>query len=231
MLTNSVSSKNAALLRRIGLALAPPAPHLGHKIIWEIAMYKVIGATKTRALRVMWMLEELGQDYDHVPAAPGSDLATEFNPLGKIPALVDGDHCLTDSVAIMQYLADKHGALTAPAGTPQRAHQDAMTLWLVDEMDAILWTFTKQNAILPEDVRVPDITPALHFEWSRSMGVLSQRLQGDFLMGDAITVPDLLAVHCIGWGFGAGFPDPGDKLKAWSKTLRARPAFRAALAR
>ena len=39
-------------------------------------MYKVIGATKTRAMRVMWMLEELGQPYDHLPCAPRSDEAT-----------------------------------------------------------------------------------------------------------------------------------------------------------
>lgn len=77
-------------------------------------MYKVIGATKTRAMRVMWMLEELGQPYDHLPCAPRSDEAKQYNPSGKIPALVDGDDVLTDSVAIMQYLADKHGALTAP---------------------------------------------------------------------------------------------------------------------
>ncbi|MEM6342081.1 MAG: glutathione S-transferase N-terminal domain-containing protein, partial [Pseudomonadota bacterium] len=60
-------------------------------------MYKVIGAVRTRAFRVMWMLEELCQDYEVVPAAPASDEARQFNPLGKIPALVDGDAVLTDS--------------------------------------------------------------------------------------------------------------------------------------
>ena len=54
-------------------------------------MYKVIGATKSRAMRVMWMLEELGQPYEHVPCGPRSDAAKQYNPSGKIPALVDGD--------------------------------------------------------------------------------------------------------------------------------------------
>lgn len=191
-------------------------------------MYKVIGATRSRAFRVMWMLEELGQPYEHIPAGPQTEEAMRYNPLGKIPALVDGDDVMTDSVAIMTYLADKHGKLTARAGTPARAHQDAMTLWLIDEFDALLWTHAKHTRILPEDVRVPAITPGLHFEFSRSVQKLEDMLQGEFLMGDEISVPDLLAVHCLQWAFGAEFPPIGDRLLAWTKTLRSRPPFRAA---
>ncbi|WP_420012344.1 glutathione S-transferase family protein [Tateyamaria sp.] len=195
-------------------------------------MYRAIGTVKSRAFRVLWMLEELGQDYDLIAAAPRSDEARKYNPLGKIPALVDGDGVLTDSVAIMTYLADKHGALTAPAGTPARTQQDAMTLWLIDEMDALLWTAAKHSFALPEAMRVPDIIPALHKEFARNAEGLTKRLgDQEFLMGDAISVPDLLAVHCLGWSFGAGFPALPDPLKAYSKRLRARPAFRAAAAR
>ena len=73
-------------------------------------MYTVIGGTKSRAFRVMWMLEELSQPYALNPAAPRSEEARKYNPSGKIPAIVDGDEVLTDSLAIMTYLADKHGA-------------------------------------------------------------------------------------------------------------------------
>ncbi|MEM8690286.1 MAG: glutathione S-transferase [Pseudomonadota bacterium] len=191
-------------------------------------MYKVIGAVRTRAFRVMWMLEELCQDYEVVPATPASDEARQFNPLGKIPALVDGDAVLTDSVAIMTYLGDKHGTLTAPAGTPDRAQQDALTLWLIDEFDALLWTHAKHTRILPDGVRVPQIEPGLHAEYTRSLAGLEARLTGDFLMGDKITIPDLLATHCLGWGFSAGFPEMSAKVKDYSKRMRARPAFRAA---
>ena len=120
-------------------------------------MYRVIGTAKSRAFRVMWMLKELGQPYEVEPAMPQSDDIRRYNPLGKVPALVDGDAVLTDSVAIMTYLADKHGAMTAPAGTSARARQDAMTLWLVDEMDALLWTAAKHSFVLPEKLRVPEV--------------------------------------------------------------------------
>ncbi len=191
-------------------------------------MYTVIGATKSRAFRVMWMLEELGQPYTQIAAAARSDEAKKYNPLGKIPALMDGDDVLTDSVAIMTYLADKHGALTAPAGTPDRARQDALTFWLIDEFDAILWAAAKHSFIFPEEQRVPQIKDSLKAEFVRSASLLSERLEGPFLMGDKVTVPDLLATHCINWSIGAGFPRVDDKLGAWAKTMRDRPAFSAA---
>lgn len=196
-------------------------------------MYRVIGTVKSRAFRVMWMLEELGQPYEVIPAAPRSDEAREYNPLGKIPALVDGDDVMTDSVAIMTYLADKHGKLTAPAGTAARARQDAMTLWLIDELDASLWTAAKHSFVLPEKMRVPDIKPVLHKEFARNAETFAGLLDaagGAFIMGDDITLPDLLAVHCFGWAFGAEFPAIPDTLKDYTKRLRARPQFRAASA-
>lgn len=193
-------------------------------------MYTVIGGVKTRAFRVIWMLEELGQSYDLVPAAPRSDEALKYNPTGKVPALLDGDEMLTDSVAIMQYLADKHGALTAPAGTPARARQDAMLFWLIDEFDAILWAAAKHSFVFPKEMRVPEIKDSLKAEFARAAAQLSQKLEGPFLMGDDITVPDLLAVHCINWSVGAGFAPVDAPLATWAAGLRKRDAFKAARA-
>jgi len=194
-------------------------------------MYKVIGATRSRTLRVLWMLEELGQPYTHVPVAPRSDEAKAHNPSGKIPALLDGDDTLTDSVAIMTYLADKHGKLTATAGTIARARQDAMTFWLIDEMDAILWSAAKHSAILPEGQRVPAVIASLHAEFSTSAEKLSDALDGDFLIGDSLTVPDILACHCLNWAIGAKFPRTDDKLFRYAKALRERPAYQVAFSR
>jgi glutathione S-transferase len=196
-------------------------------------MYRVIGTVKSRAFRVLWMLEELGQDYELIHADPRSDAARQYNPTGKIPALVDGDDVLTDSVAIMTYLADKHAMLTAPAGTPARARQDAVTLWLIDELDAPLWINAKHSHILPEEQRLAGLKPLLHSEFTHNAETFAGMLDraGEFITGDQITLPDLLAVHCFGWAFGAAFPALPDPLKDYSKRLRARPGFRAAAAR
>ena len=162
---------------------------------------------------------------------PRSDEANKYNPLGKIPVLLDGDEVLTDSVAIMTYLGDKHGQLTAPAGTPARARQDALTFWLIDELDAILWTYAKHAFVFPEDRRVPEIKDSQKAEFERSAALLSTRLEGPFLMGDQMTHADILAVHCLNWSIGAKFPPVDDKLNNWAKTMRDRPAFKAVQAR
>uniref|UniRef100_UPI003563C790 glutathione S-transferase N-terminal domain-containing protein n=1 Tax=Shimia sp. TaxID=1954381 RepID=UPI003563C790 len=83
-------------------------------------MYDVIGSRSSRALRVMWALEELEQPYQVIKAAPRSAEVLALNPSGKVPVLKDGPHVITDSTAILTYLADKHGALTFPAGTVER---------------------------------------------------------------------------------------------------------------
>lgn len=194
-------------------------------------MYRVIGAVKSRAMRVLWALEEIGAPYEHVPAAARSDEAKAFNPTGKIPAFVDGDEVLTDSMAIVTYLADKHGKLTAPSGTIARARQDAMTFWLVDEFDAVLWAAAKHSFVLPEDKRVPAVKDTLKAEFEASAAQLSDWLDGEFLMGDSLTIPDILACHCLNWAIGANFPRTDEKLFNYAKNLRNRPAFQAAASR
>lgn len=190
-------------------------------------MYTVIGATKSRAFRVMWALEEMEEAYIQIDAGPRSEEALKYNALGKIPALIDGEEVLTDSVAIMTYLADKHGKLTAPAGTPARARQDAMTLWLIDEFDAILWSYAKHSFVFPEKLRNPEVKETLKKEFVRSADALAKRMKGPFLMGDEMTIADILAVHCINWSVGANFPRINSDIEQWAKTMRARDAFKA----
>jgi len=190
-------------------------------------MYKVLGTVRSRTFRVLWVLEELGQRYDLQTTPPRSAEIHAVNPLGKIPALIDGTECLTDSVAIMTYLADKHGGLTAPAGTVARARQDAMTFWLIDEFDATLWMAAKHAMILPQEQRVPDIIPALQQDFARNVDIFADRIEGDFVMGDTLTISDILAVHCLNWAIGMDFPQDNAQVNAYAKRLRDRVAFRA----
>lgn len=190
-------------------------------------MYTVIGSVSSRTFRVLWALEEMGLEYHHIAAGPRSAEARAHNPLGKIPVLLDGDDALTDSTAIMTYLADKHGTMTAPAGTVARARQDALTFWLVDEFDAILWFAAKHSFVLPKEHRVPAIKDSLKSEFARSLDHFATRIAGEFVMGDQISIPDILAVHCLNWAIGAKFPVENDVVNAYAKRLRARDAFKA----
>ena len=89
----------------------------------------------SRSQRVLWLLEELGVEYQvkryerdaKTMLAPPELLAV--HPLGKSPVIVDGSITVAESGAIIEYLVDRYGAgrLTPPAGTPQRLRY---TYWL-----------------------------------------------------------------------------------------------------
>ena len=120
-------------------------------------MYKVIGSAKTRAMRVIWMLNELDVPYEIDPVRPRDAKLTAINPTGKVPVLQDGDDYVIDSTAICQYLADKHGALTFKAGTIARAHQDSFTRFALDDCEQPLWTAAKHTFVLPKELCVEDV--------------------------------------------------------------------------
>lgn len=194
-------------------------------------MYTVIGTTKSRTARVLWMLEELGQPYDRILAAPRSEDVTAVNPGGKIPVLIDDGVPITDSTAIIQYLADKHAALTFPAGTLDRARQDSLTQFLLDEFDAALWMAARHSFILPEELRHSAIKDSLKWEFERSQKVLVDRMgAGPFLMGEVMTVPDIICTHCGTWAIGAQFPISQPAYSEYLTRMRARPAFKRAMA-
>jgi glutathione S-transferase len=162
-----------------------------------MAMYTVIGTVRTRTARVLWMLEELGLPYQHIAAGPRSAEVLAVNPSGKVPVLVVDEVAISDSTAILQFLADRHGRFTHPAGSVDRARQDSLTQFVLDEFDAILWTASRHSFILPEEHRLPAIKDSLRWEFARSQATLVARMgEGPFLMGADMTVPDLILTHC-----------------------------------
>src|SRR5450432_2863824 len=102
---------------------------------YNTAMITVHHLNNSRSQRVLWLLEELGVDYEvkryerdaKTMLAPPALLAV--HPLGKSPVIVDGTATVAESGAIVEYLIDRygHGRLIPPAGTPERLRY---TYWL-----------------------------------------------------------------------------------------------------
>ncbi|MFZ1814574.1 MAG: glutathione S-transferase family protein [Rhizobiaceae bacterium] len=194
-------------------------------------MYTLVGSPKTRAFRVLWMLEELGVPYKMDPAGPRSETIARLNPSGKVPALLVGDDVIIDSVAIIQFLADRHAKLTFPAGTIERAKQDSFTQFACDDLDGACWNHAKHSFILPENLRVAEAKPAFAHDFARAMTAFEQRL-GDrtWVMGEEFTVPDLLIGHIAGWAKACSFEWPAGRVSAYFERARSRDAFKRAMA-
>ncbi|MEN8892834.1 glutathione S-transferase family protein [Planktotalea arctica] len=189
-------------------------------------MYEVFGSVASRAFRVLWALEELGASYTLTHAKPHDPVLTAIYPAGKVPALRVGEDVITDSTAIMTYLADKHGTLIAPAGTIARAQQDAIIHAVNDELDGVLWAGARHSFILPEEQRVPAVKPSLKWEFNRNVNRLADRITTPFAAGDEFTIADILLTHCLNWAVGAKFEHDNEQMHAYAKTMRDRDAFK-----
>src|SRR5262245_47270491 len=104
-------------------------------------MLKVYGTRQSRAFRTVWLVEELGVPYELVPTQFATDAKEPqylaINPNGKVPALVDDDVTLFESMAINLYLARKYDR----AGLQPRS--------LEDEARAVQWSFWGMTEIEP----------------------------------------------------------------------------------
>lgn len=194
-------------------------------------MYTLIGSPKSRAFRALWALEELGVNYEISSAQPHSDEILAVNPSGKLPALVVDGEAIIDSVAIMQFLADKHGALTHPAGTLPRARQDSFTQLFCDELDGSCWVMAKHSFVMPKELRQKAaVRPALEWDINRALTTLEARINdGPWLTGDMFTVADMLLVHCCIWMEVCKFQAPTGKTAEMVDRIKARPAYQRAL--
>ena len=193
-------------------------------------MYKVIGNTNTRTLRVLWAMNEIGLKYEHLKVRAQSSEAQLANVSGKVPSLEVNGINIADSTAIITYLADKYNQLTFPAGTIERAQQDSFTQFILDELDSILWTAARHSFVLPKEMRVIELKNTLHWEFARSLKVLESRMDtGPNVMGEKFTIPDIILTHIGGWARVANFDIPDGKLRDYFRQQIKRPAYISAI--
>jgi len=189
-------------------------------------MYQVLGNVRTRTFRVLWALHELGLEFEHMDFPAQSPEALKLNPSGKVPAMIAEGETIIDSVAIITYLADKHGDLTYPSGTIERARQDSFTNLIIDEFDAMLWAAARHTFVLPLQKRVPQVKESLRWEFARSIKNMETRMgDGPNLMGEKFTIPDIILTQCGGWARVAKFDVPEGKLRDYFKRQIKRPAY------
>ncbi|MBX2856499.1 MAG: glutathione S-transferase family protein [Rhodobacteraceae bacterium] len=194
-------------------------------------MYKLLGNPKTRAGRVLWMLEELGAEYEVNPCNPHDPAVAAINPTGKIPALIDGDTVIFDSIAMLLHLGDKHQKLTYPVGSAERAKMMSVIFFATDAIEQPLWTVAKHSFVYPEDVRALEaVRPAARHEFGKAMEALDKMLgDQEFIMGDEFTTADIVLGHLGGWAKGSGFGADDGRIGAYMSRVRSRPAWKAVL--
>jgi glutathione S-transferase len=195
---------------------------------------RIYGVARTRAFRALWIANELGLDYEHIPIEIGAAGARKpdyltINPNGRLPAIDDGGFALWESLAITLYLAKKHGRLY-PTTLEGEAKAWQWSLWAVQEVDRGVNIWSLHALRLPpaerDAQRRAEALKVLEAPFAVLDAALADRR---YLLGDEFSVADLNVAAVISRAIDmdlATAPRLGD----WLSRCLERPAARAALA-
>lgn len=200
-------------------------------------MLTIYGLPQSRSTRVLWIAEECGLDYqftalDFRQQQQRSKAYLRLNPAAKVPTLVDGELVLTESAAIVNYIAKRYGHGLIPDEPIGRAHYDRWSFFALSELEQPLWTMGKHRFALPSARRVPEILTTAAWEYQDALALLSQGLgERDFILGEQFSAVDVLLGHTLRWGVAFKQALEQDNLQHYLQRLNARDALQRALAR
>ena len=199
-------------------------------------MLRLYGSARSRGVRTLWMLGELGLPYDHKDYLPRSaeTKTPEYralNPHGAVPTIDDDGFVLWESMAINLYLAKKHarGSLY-PIRFEDEARAWQWSFWGMTEVERPVLTAMFHRALLPEDKRDAALADQSERELGRPLMVLDQACAASpYLLGEHFSVADLNVASILSWARPARIDlSHVPKMADWLKRCAERPAARAA---
>lgn len=194
-------------------------------------------APRTRAVRVRWLLEELGLPYELERVAfrpPSGGFFAQATPSGKVPVLQDDGAVISESGAILEYIVDRYGegCLAPPVDSAARG---PYLQWLhfaegtaSVPLSTILWhTLYKGDAD-----QVPTVVADARDRAHSTLMVIERALAaGDYLPGPDFSAADIQLHFTIAAARALGvLDDRYPRLQAYLSRLESRPAFQRSVA-
>lgn len=200
-------------------------------------MLKLHFAPNSRAGRIVWLLEELGLEYElNKMAFHPKDLKSEEHrrrhPLGRVPVLEDGDVSIFESGAIIEYVMARYGdgGLKPAVDAPEFPEYLQWFHYCEGMVMPPINTIMVHSVLLPPDRRDPEVLAQAQRLLARSVAPVDAALEGRaYLIGD-FSAADLMLGHAIFMANRLGqVSDEMKNLKAYVKRIEARPAFQTAI--
>lgn len=204
-------------------------------------MIKVYHVPHARSLRVVWLMEELGEPYEleRVKFPPEAGYL-KVNPMGTVPAIDDDGIRMAESVAILQYITGRRlpDAMSITVGPkPDPAAYAAHLQFLhfgEASLTAPLSVIFRTGLIAPEGQKTNIITEDQKAIFAKRLGLVADRLTDGrhWLMGEQFTIADISVGYALGLAqfmkLGGVFPKT---VAEYAARLQARPAFQRAAAK
>lgn len=197
---------------------------------------KIYGQPFGSSLRAHWVAAELGIPYETMPLEMSkgehkSDAYLKINPMGQVPALLDGDFNLAESLAIGSYLIEKAGSDLAGKTAEERARAWQWSVWGVlnpqPHLSALASPMWTQKPLSPE------AEASAKAGADKFLAILEAHLaRRAFVAGSEFTVGDINVASSIAYARMAQFDlSPYPKVNAWFGTVTSRPSYSKATGR
>ena len=191
---------------------------------------KLFWSPQTRSTRALWILEEAGVDYERElvdiqdPKRENTAEFLEASPMGKVPALVDGDVSMSESAAICLYVADRYAPGTlAPA--VDDARRGKFLYWL-------MYTPAVIEPSMSEKFNGVD-TNRYRSGWGDfdlMIETLESGIDGNnWILGDTFSAADVMLGSSVVFMRMFDMLPASEALEAYAERCLARPAYRRAL--
>ncbi len=197
-------------------------------------MIKIYHAPFARSLRVIWLLEELGLPYEvekveFNKANLNSPEYLAVHPLGKVPAIDDGEVHMIESGAIVQYILERYGKgrLEPEIDSPDRP---AFLQWMhFGEATAVgpIGAIVQNTHLKPEAERIPEVVVEARQTADRYLGVLEAELsRRDYMVDGEFSAADIMIGYALVLGKMIGVVDDRyPRINAYLERLQSRSAY------
>ena len=199
-------------------------------------MIRLHHAHQTRSMRSLWLLHELGVEFEVVVHAFGKNLRAPdylaLNPAGRVPALEIDGKVLFETGAITEYLCELYPekGLGRAAGMSERAD---WLIWLhfAETVAQHVAALTQQHIALYDNaMRSPIVMKLEAARLGKCFGALDEKLQDhDYLLESGFSAVDVSCGYAVYAGSHYVRLTAYPTLSAWFERLQTRPAFKASL--
>jgi glutathione S-transferase len=193
-------------------------------------MMKLFGTPPTRAVRPLWIINELALDCEivSVDMGAGENAGSEFlalNPAGKVPFLVDDGVVITESCAIQLYLAERYGnGSLMPTDPLERGQVYRWMFFLATDIEQPLWRIALHTAMYDAAERIEAEVPLAARDCVAMLAVLEAHMkERRFMATGSLTVADFNAAYTLDWAREAGLLNYFSKLNRFVDDMYARP--------